>query len=300
MGQQLFANNVIMTLAGNLAAADTSFTVKSGDGAQCPAIAATDENWFLLTIINKDNAREIIKIIEHVSGSDTFTIGSSAAVPHTAAVAGRAYEAINGVQTALAITAADDHSIRLNITAGTVEDAMAFASVASTVAELDTLHLSGVTNADLIALHAATATPTASTIAKFNSDGIMKSAELNMTDEASATSNDATTTLDLGTVTAGDRIFVSARAQITVGTGTPIAAISVSKSSGTATVIFNHDKTSMLNYLGNYEPSSTLYLHISGIAKVTVGGTLVLGNTATYTGGVVYFNQIYAFFLKKA
>ena len=168
---QLFANNVSMELASDLAASDTALTVKSGQGSQCPAIAATDANFMLLTLTDKNGNKEIVKVIEHISGSDVFTIGSSEAVPHSAAVGGRAYEATyDGYQTALAITASDVHTIRMPLTAQTVKDACEFsdvtASVAeingaldgntSTAAELSTLHSSGVTNADLVKLHAIT------------------------------------------------------------------------------------------------------------------------------------------------
>jgi len=154
---QLFANNVSMELASDLGATDTAMTVKSGQGSQCPAIAAADANFMLLTLTDKNGNKEIVKVIEHVSGSDVFTFGSSEAVPHSASVNGRAYEATyGGYQTALAITASDVHTIRMPLTAQTVKDACEFSDVTASVAELSTLHGSEVTNADLVKLHAIT------------------------------------------------------------------------------------------------------------------------------------------------
>lgn len=155
----LFANNVNMQLASDLGATDTSFSVIAGQGSQCPEIATDSTDYMLLTIIDKDGNREIVKIIEHEADSDTFTIGDDTSVPHAASTDGRAYEATyNGYQTALAITASDSHKIILAATAASLEEALAFSAVTSSVAELSTLHSSGITNADLVKLHAITLT----------------------------------------------------------------------------------------------------------------------------------------------
>lgn len=166
----LFTNGVNMQLAGNLGATDTSFSVIAGQGSQCPEIAtdnATD--YMLLCITDKNGNREIVKIIEHELSSDTFTIGDSTALPHSASVNGRAYEAtFDGYKTALAITASDSHKITMPVTAETLQVALAFAGVTASIAEinaaldgntataeeLSTLHSSGITNADLVNVHA--------------------------------------------------------------------------------------------------------------------------------------------------
>ncbi len=142
---QLFANNVEMQLASNLGANDTSFTAKAGQGSQCPVIAANEANFFLLTFEDKNGNKEVVKVIEHLSGSDVFTIGDDESVPHVASVNGRAYEpTFDGYQTALAITATDAHKIRMPITAKTFQDCVGVITG------------SGVTNADLQKLVAIT------------------------------------------------------------------------------------------------------------------------------------------------
>lgn len=153
---QLFANNVNMQLASNLGATDTSMTVTAGQGSQCPAIAAADANFMLLTLTDKNGNKEIVKVIEHISGSDVFTFGSDESVPHSASVTGRAYEATyDGYQSALAITASDSHTIRMPVTAATMTAAIEFASVTSTVAELGLLDADNRTVGDLITETAA-------------------------------------------------------------------------------------------------------------------------------------------------
>jgi hypothetical protein len=138
---QLFANNVEMQLASNLGANDTSFTVVAGQGSQCPTITANDANFMLITFTDKNGNKEIVKVIEHLSGSDVFTIGDDESVPHVASVNGRAYEpTFDGYQTALAIDAADSHKIRMPITAATLQECLVVAG-------------SGITNEDLTDLH---------------------------------------------------------------------------------------------------------------------------------------------------
>lgn len=154
----LFANNVNMQLAADLAADDTSFSVIAGQGSQCPEIAADSTDYMLLKIRNKNGLDEIVKIIEHELNSDTFIIGDSTEVPHTPSTDGRAYEkTFGGYQTALAIKASDAHKITMPVTAATLKEALAFSDVTATVAELSQLHESGIMKADLEKLHAITA-----------------------------------------------------------------------------------------------------------------------------------------------
>jgi len=137
----LFANNVNMQLAADLAADDTSFSVIAGQGSQCPEIATDSTDYMLLKIRNKNGLDEIVKIIEHELNSDTFTIGDSTAVPHTPSTDGRAYEkTLGGYQTALAITASDKHKITMPVTAATLEDALIVAGSGVTTDDLEKLH----------------------------------------------------------------------------------------------------------------------------------------------------------------
>ena len=166
----LFANNVNMQLAADLAADDTSFSVIAGQGSQCPEIAADSTDYMLLKIRNKNGLDEIVKIIEHELNSDTFIIGDSTEVPHTPSTDGRAYEkTLGGYQTALAIKASDAHKITMPVTAATLEDALIVAgsgtttddfkklhAITSTHTEINQLHESGVVKADFEKLHAIT------------------------------------------------------------------------------------------------------------------------------------------------
>lgn len=127
-----------MQLASNLGVNDTSFTVVAGQGSQCPTIAAGDANFILITLTDKNGNKEIVKVIEHLSGSDVFTIGDDESVPHVASVNGRAYEeTFDGYQTALAITATDAHKVRMPLTAATFQAALGFAAVQSSANEID-------------------------------------------------------------------------------------------------------------------------------------------------------------------
>jgi len=170
----LFANNVNMQLAADLAADDTSFSVIAGQGSQCPEIATDSTDYMLLKIRNKNGLDEIVKIIEHELNSDTFIIGDSTEVPHTPSTDGRAYEkTFGGYQTALAIKASDAHKITMPVTAATLEAALVVAgsgtttddfkklhAITSTHTEINQLHESGVVKADLEKLHAITSTHT--------------------------------------------------------------------------------------------------------------------------------------------
>ena len=195
---QLFANNVSMELASDLGAADTHFHTKAGHGVQCPTIAAADANYFLLTIIDKNGNREIVKVIEHEAGTELFTMGASEAVPHSANVNGRAYEAIHGVQTALAITALDNHAIKMNYTAASLQAAIALlAGLTASAAEINVLDDSGVTQADLIKLHAVTASKDELNIL----DGVTATAaELNLLAAGNRTVGDIITETSAGTM----------------------------------------------------------------------------------------------------
>ena len=186
MGSILFANNVNMQLAADLAADDTSFSVIAGQGSQCPEIAADSTDYMLLKIRNKNGLDEIVKIIEHELNSDTFIIGDSTAVPHTPSTDGRAYEkTFGGYQTALAIKASDAHKITMPVTAATLEAALVvygsgtttddfkkLHAITSTHTEINQLHESGVVKADLEKLHDITSSATE--INQLHESGVVK------------------------------------------------------------------------------------------------------------------------------
>ena len=145
---------------------------------------------------------------------------------------------------------------------------------------------------------AATSTPTANTLVKYDADKIVHGAELNMTDEASATGTSAMTSLSSMTVKNGDRIFVSAFAQVGSTTDGETFSLKLDHTgSGGATAVWVHDH-------GNIQVSPIIetsgVLTISGVCRITHDGTLVLNSTLTASGSYsITTNQIYAFFLKK-
>lgn len=320
---QLFANNVNMQLASNLGATDTSMTVTAGQGSQCPAIAAADANFMLLTLTDKNGNKEIVKVIEHISGSDVFTFGSDESVPHSASVAGRAYEATyDGYQSALAITASDSHTIRMPLTAKTIGDAFGFAAVTasaleintaldgntSTAAELSVLHGSNVSNADLVILHDhatdlnnATATPAADKIARYNASGIMKGAELNMTGYAAAHGTSEDLDLSLGSASVGDVIFVTAKAYIDGSSITYPRGLLQDGTGNTASFVFVDENTVNIVYPMTRINTTSYYGLASTLIVVNGAGTVVLNNNIHSTAGtgLTYVNGMSAFFIKK-
>ncbi len=165
-----FKNLVSATLASDLAAAGTTMALKSGDGAQLPSIPNGTANTFRIMLTNKSGSTEIISICRREAGSDTLYVGTGTAHQAAGNIAGRAMEGT----TALAITAADDHVIEMPITAAQIEEAIKYTTlgdvtatpaeiniacdgIEATVAEVNALHDSGVIAADVVKLHAITA-----------------------------------------------------------------------------------------------------------------------------------------------
>lgn len=156
--------------------------------------------------------------------------------------------------------------------------------------------------ADNITLADAVAVPSANKVAKYNEQGILKGAELNMTGLASATSNTASTTLDLGAVTYGDVVHIEASVKISDG-----------KPGGSGWMMINKDSTAYITFIHNWagysigfvlDPYGGCALHTSVIGRVSGTGNLVLKTTAFGEGlstpPVTYSqNQIFAFFLRK-
>lgn len=164
----------------------------------------------------------------------------------------------------------------------------------------DILSGAGVTQADLVALRGASSAPGANKIAKYDSNGILQGASLDATGEQSTTGNTSETAIDVGTVTAGDRIYVEAHVGISDGTANGEGRLRVGKSSGTASVTF-------VNGLATPEDNHPLYAdgwgyyHITTVCRVIISGTLVLKTIAYGEGASVSYtgNMIYIFFLKK-
>ena len=156
------SNNADTTLSESITQTSTTIAVATGHGDDFPALGATD--WTLITITDKNGAREIIKIIARTG--DTMTVGTTPG--GEADVGGRAQEGT----AALSITYTDDHSVRCCPTAGLIEAMADYSDQGdltatpaeieavckgntATAAELSQLHGSGVVKADLEKLHAA-------------------------------------------------------------------------------------------------------------------------------------------------
>jgi hypothetical protein len=154
------SNNADTTLSESITPTSTTISVATGHGDDFPTLGASD--WTLITITDKNGAREIIKIIARTG--DTMTVGTTPG--GEADVGGRAQEGT----TALSITYTDDHSVRCCPTAGLIEAMADYSDQGdltatpaeieavckgntATAAELSELHESGVVKADLEKLH---------------------------------------------------------------------------------------------------------------------------------------------------
>lgn len=113
-----FKNHYPAELEEDLGASDTQIVLKSGHGANFPVVASAEEKHFFVTLVNAAGAKEIIKIIQRASGSDTLVVGDSVADQPSGSTDGRAQEGTS----ALAVVAADDHVIELRLTAGIMQD----------------------------------------------------------------------------------------------------------------------------------------------------------------------------------
>lgn len=133
MGLIQFSNQYAAELASSITTSSAQLALKSGEGAKFPVIALGDEKYFLVCLVNSAGAREIVKIIQRSSGSDTLIVGSSSADQPSGNVSGRAQEGTS----AIAITYTDDHVVELRLTAG-IMDAIAGA-IPSNVAGMQTV-----------------------------------------------------------------------------------------------------------------------------------------------------------------
>jgi hypothetical protein len=118
MSQILFKNQYPAQLATDLTTAATTIELKSGHGANFPAIALGEDKYFCVTVVDKAGNREIVKVIQRTSGTDILVVGTAIGHQPGGNVAGRAQEST----TARAITASDDHVVELRLTAAIMQD----------------------------------------------------------------------------------------------------------------------------------------------------------------------------------
>lgn len=121
-----------------------------------------------------------------------------------------------------------------------------------------------------------------------------------MTGEASTTG----TTLNLGTVTSGDRIDATWFCKVVQNSGNSETDLTIVQSSGTATMIFQNSQSTIGQSIKtdfSVRGTNAAYITVRGIIQVTGSGTLVIGrNIASYgTAPTISGAEGYAFFLKK-
>ena len=237
----------------------------------------------LITSAKWNNLQDSIEALEVKVGADNSTVTTS-----------HDYKIAELATTLGAITSAAD-----------VADFEKLHAITSTHTEINQLHESGVVKADLAALHAASSTPTADTIAKFNEDGIMEGAELSMTGDAADEASAYEVTLDLGSVKEGDVVFLQGYSRVGWSSAPTSINLSIGYKSGTSYLkYFNEETTPFpLQYLtAPIIPTGTASTGaISGIGTVDQDGTLVVRAFVSRSGGtsLTYQTKIRAFFLKK-
>lgn len=124
---------------------------------------------------------------------------------------------------------------------------------------------------------------------------------LAMTGEASAESTvSGVVQLNMGTVTAGDRILVMGKIKDFYSVAPTAYKGDILKLSGTATIIIGNSSVEATFPL-SIVSDSAVYGVATIVVKVTGSGTLVLSCGPTYSGATIttYLKEIYAFFLKK-
>jgi hypothetical protein len=122
--------------------------------------------------------------------------------------------------------------------------------------------------------------------------GIIGEATVKTTDIATSP------TIDMGTVTAGDRIDVSAMTSLTPSISGTIS-LTVGKSAGSATIAFYEDNASMSD-IHNVAGGAPYAFSARGVCKVTGSGTLTLQLSNSYGGTPTVVNkQMSVFFIKK-
>lgn len=144
-------------------------------------------------------------------------------------------------------------------------------------------------------------TPGPNTVPASGSDGKLDKGFMNVapgldfSDELLVTGNTEYVSLDLGTVTVGDRIYCSSLVEASTGVTFYSYSPRLYQGSGTATMVWDTGETVLRNE--RYIASKTWYIiKLSGMLKVTGSGTLTLtsrGFSSTTT------NNIYCIYLKK-
>lgn len=129
------SNNGNSTLAGNLTALSTSFSVYTGQGSRFPVVndgGVDSDEYTEITFQKTDGTKEVVTVVRHDTGSDTFTIG----VPGTVvgSVSGRAQGGTS------ATTWAIGDIVSLRVTAAMMEAAVN----AATRTELDAVETAGL------------------------------------------------------------------------------------------------------------------------------------------------------------
>lgn len=141
------------------------------------------------------------------------------------------------------------------------------------------------------------ATPAANTIPVRSAGGTVDP----IIGEASTSTTTLATTLtiDLGTVTTGDRIWVQGYIKW-ASSVSGLHGASIGKGAGTATVAFNDTDSAISNYIIAINASQEMWHPMSGVCKVTGGGTLTLQLSHAYVGTPsIVAKQFYVYFLKK-
>src|SRR5437868_5750105 len=67
-----FANNAASKLTGGVSPTGTDFLIDPADDGKYPVIAAVGADYFRITIEDELGNREIVKINQHVAGSNTL------------------------------------------------------------------------------------------------------------------------------------------------------------------------------------------------------------------------------------
>jgi len=135
-------------------------------------------------------------------------------------------------------------------------------------------------DADTVDTFHASATPTANTIPVRNANADL---DIKWAGELSnKITSDTYCDIDLGTVNAGERFFVQARFNYSMSTSTAFyfeLTSKVGKHSGTATIQFDYDATTLdATDFRSYSSAAPMTLNhrIAGVMKITGSGTLIL------------------------
>jgi hypothetical protein len=123
--------------------------------------------------------------------------------------------------------------------------------------------------------------------------------------ESSATSNSTLVTIDLGTVTNGDKILISGHIYMSFSTAPTLTSEwpygYFAKASGTATIVFCNTPQATNYFALGRNLSTTFRGSATALLKVTGSGTLVVAMVAYPSDGIspVYSNSLSTMFLLK-